>query len=81
MTTSMMAGLTIAWADPPFFFSSEKGEESPPSDSASNSHYVLSAAVMNQWTVPLEWNTGMTLSLCFFFPEAVVRVSNGSEWL
>ena len=32
----------------------------------------------------MEWNTGMTLSLCFFFPEAVVRVCmalNGSEWL
>ena len=29
----------------------------------------------------VEWNTGMTLSLCFFFPEAVVRVCNGSEWL
>ena len=29
----------------------------------------------------VEWNTGMTLSLCFFFPEAVLRVYNGSEWL
>ena len=29
----------------------------------------------------MKWNTGMTLSLCFFFPEAVVRVCNGSEWL
>ena len=28
----------------------------------------------------VEWNTGMTLSL-FFFPEAVLRVCNGSEWL
>ena len=33
------------------------------------------------WNGMVEWNIGMTLSLCFFFPEAVVRVCNGSEWL
>ena len=41
-------------------------------------------AVMNQWTVPLEWNGGMeywndTYSPCYFFLEAVtLEVCNGS---
>ena len=38
---------------------------------------------MNQWTVPLEWNGGMEYwndpySPCYFFPEAVLGVCNGS---
>ena len=41
---------------------------------------------MNQWTVPLEWNGGMEYwndpySPCYFFPEAVLGVCNGSESL
>ena len=43
-------------------------------------------AIMNQWTVPLEWNGGMEYwnypySPCYFFPEAVLGVCNGSESL
>ena len=35
---------------------------------------------MNQWTVPLEWNGGMIdpCSPCYFFPEAVLGICNGS---
>ena len=38
---------------------------------------LLKLAVMNQWTVPLEWNGGMEYwndpcSPCYFFPEAVL---------
>ena len=45
-----------------------------------------SAAVLNQWTVPLEWNGGMEYwndpySPCYFFPEAVLGVCNVSEGL
>ena len=37
-------------------------------------------AIMNQWTVPLEWNGGMEYwnypySPCYFFAEAVLCVS------
>ena len=54
-----------------------------------SSALVLNAAdlaVMNQWTVPLEWSGGMEYwndpySPCYFFPEAVLGVCNGSESL
>ena len=39
---------------------------------------TCTTAVMNQWTVPLEWNGGMTLNPC---ENVALMVYDGSEGL